>query len=974
MYKRKNIVKAIIFIILFTIASNITTHANSKEQKNILFINSYDPSFPTFYDQLSGIKSVLNEEDTLLKIEFMDSKSFSTEENYNNFHSLLRYKLNNSEKFDTVIVSDDNALNFAIKYQEELFDNIPIIFLGINNLEKAMDMNNNNLITGVVENTSIKETISLGLELNKNAENVVALTDNTYSCQADLKRFYNISDDFPDIKFKDFSLAELTFEEFERKLHLLDKTDIILLLSALKDKTGKTINFYNSVDLITDNCEFPIYHPYPHGIGKGLLGGKVISHFEQGKTAGELVLKILNGKPIKEISVIDESPNTYVFDYNMLKHFNINESQLPKKSTILNKELPFYKKYKKLALPLMLVFILLLLYIISLRNNIKKRKKAELTLLGTNKRLMNIYEDLEASEEELKSNYYELENNKRLIEKSEERYRFIFEACDEALWDYDLITDELYFSDKWYKIFGHLNVENNTDINCYLEYIHPDDRTNILYLLKELKENKKNAYSFEYRILDKYGKYRWIFTKGIVLRNQTGALKRIGGSHIDIHEKMIQQKKIENLAYYDTLTGLPNRFHLKEKLNSILELREENENFNGAVMFIDIDNFQLINDTFGHDVGDLILKLVGEKLKKFESEDRFVARSGGDEFVFLIKYITDKTCLKSLSSQIKAILNKPFRIGDNEHYITVSTGIALYPDNGNNLNDIMINSELAMYKAKETGKNRYTFYEKFMNEDLYEKLFIQNALRNALKNNEFKLYYQPQIDIKTGKIYGFEALIRWLSPEYGSISPVKFIPIAEEMGIIINIGQWILKNACEFAKKINETDEHKLIVSVNISVLQLIQNDFVDTVKQALTKTELRPDLLGIEITESTLIDSFKPSCEKLLTLKNLGIDISLDDFGTGYSSLNYLRQLPINKLKIDKSFIDDLSSADIGNDLIENIIIIAHKLNLDVVAEGVEVSSQLDILEQFQCDTIQGYLISKPLSEDETVKFIDNY
>lgn len=974
MCKKNKIVKIIIFIILFTIAFNITIYANSKNQKNILFINSYDPSFPTFYEQLDGIKSVLNEEDILLEIEFMDSKSFSTEENLKNFYNSLSYKLNNSEKFDAVIVSDDNALNFIVKYQEDLFHNIPIVFLGINNEETALRIDSNNLITGVVEKASIEETISLGLELNKNAKTIIALVDNTYSGQADLKRFYNISGNFPDVEFQDFSLEDLTFQEFEEKLHLVDETDIILLLSVLKDKTNKAITFYNGIDLITDNCKFPIYHPYPHGIGEGLIGGKVISHFEQGKIAAELVLKILNGTPVKEIPVINESPNTYVFDYNMLKLFNIHESQLPEESIILNKELSFYEKYKNLVLSLILIFMLLLLYIISLRINIEKRKKAELTLLGTNKRLIDLYEDLEVSEEELKSNYYELENSKNLIKKSEERYKFIFEACNETLWDYDLITNEIYFSDKWSKIFGHLNIEDKTNINSYLEYIHADDRSNILCVLKDLKENKRNAYSFEYRILDRYGQYRWIFTKGIVLRDEKGVLKRIGGSHIDIHEKMIQQKNIENLAYYDTLTGLPNRFHLKEKLNSILKICEENENFSGSVMFIDIDNFQLINDTFGHDVGDLILKLVGEKLKKFESEDRFVARLGGDEFIFLIKHITDKESLKNLSAQIKAILNKSFRIGDNEHYITISTGIALYPNNGNNLNDILINSELAMYKAKETGKNRYIFYDKYMNEDLYEKLFIQNALRNALNNNEFKLYYQPQIDIKTGKIYGFEALIRWISPEYGFISPAKFIPIAEEMGIIINIGEWILKTACQFAKKINENAEHKLIVSVNISVLQLIRNDFVDTVRQALVDTGLTPNLLGIEITESILIDAFKSSSEKLLTLKNLGIDISLDDFGTGYSSLNYLRQLPINKLKIDKSFIDDLSLTDVGNDLIENIIIIAHKLNLEVVAEGVEVKSQLDILEQFRCDTIQGYLISKPLPEYETLKFIANY
>lgn len=624
---------------------------------------------------------------------------------------------------------------------------------------------------------------------------------------------------------------------------------------------------------------------------------------------------------------------------------------------------------------LMLLFLIIILLIVLMYMwlNIKKRKEIEEDLKRSNEELTALYEQLEASDEELRRQFDEIQLHEIKLAESEERYKLVFNASHEGLWDINLETKEMYITEEWHGRFFNEKITNNDmTIDKWYSLIHPDDLGKLMNLREKLKKGKIDRFSCEYRVMTPQKDYIWIYENTIALRDEEGNLKRVAGSHSNINYRKLHEEKIEYMAYHDTLTGLPNRMALKNKLNKILSGSLPNIH-NGALMFLDVDNFKFINDTYGHGVGDEVLREIGYRLKSIENDNTFVGRLGGDEFIIIANDINDIEQIKNLASYIQDIFKNKFAIYDREIFLSTSIGIVLYPENGTKIDELLKNADSAMYKSKLYGRNRYMLFNKEMNEEKSDRVYIQNTIRDAIDNERFSLHYQPEIDVNTGKIVGFEALIRWIDKDYGYIQPEKFIRIAEEMGLIISIGNWVIKKACIFSKKINENSNSKCVVSVNVSTVQLIQDDFIDTVKGIIKEVDVDPSYLGIEITETSMMESFQTNAYKIKQLKKLGIKTSLDDFGTGYSSLNYLRQLPINTLKIDKSFIDDLATDIYGTNLTEGIIMIAHKIGLSVVAEGVETYEQVEQLKKCQCDIIQGYYISKPLTEDKAIDFIEN-
>jgi predicted signal transduction protein with EAL and GGDEF domain len=373
----------------------------------------------------------------------------------------------------------------------------------------------------------------------------------------------------------------------------------------------------------------------------------------------------------------------------------------------------------------------------------------------------------------------------------------------------------------------------------------------------------------------------------------------------------------------------------------------------------------------GHSFGDKFLLEVAIKLLSFTDDNCELYRLGGDEFIFYIKNIKSKGHLEDYTNKIIKGFSEPFNIDGNAISTSVSIGISLFPDNGRDVDSLLKCADMAMYKVKERGKNGFCYYSSILNDEIQARVNIEKYLKKALDNNEFILYYQPQVDVKTKKIEAFEALIRWQSPELGMVSPLDFINVAEEIGFIVPLGEWILRTSCEFIKTINTNKSASYKISVNISVMQLLQDNFTEMVETVLEITGLSPSLLELEITESIIMESPDLIVEKLKTLREKGISIALDDFGTGYSSLAYLRKIPITTLKIDKLFIDDISSAECNTALTDSIIDLGHKIGLTIVAEGVETSHQLEYLESNKCDMIQGYLFSKPLPPVEVEKVL---
>jgi len=463
-------------------------------------------------------------------------------------------------------------------------------------------------------------------------------------------------------------------------------------------------------------------------------------------------------------------------------------------------------------------------------------------------------------------------------------------------------------------------------------------------------------------------------------KNELGELSRsfnkmlhiIKGNYNELtamHEELVTTEEqlrsnynhIEYLAYHDVLTDLPNKLALFDRVNSTLAFSLGLNKLH-AVYFIDLDNFKTINDTLGHDYGDNLLTQTAEYLLSMTSSDDILARAGGDEFLLFRENLDTPKDATDFASAVLDAFKRPFNLNGEIAYVSMSIGIAIYPKNGTTTSSLIKHADIAMYKSKETGKNKYTLFDKSMEEELNRNNIIVEVLRNAIQSKESYIKYQPQINIANNKIIGFEALMRINSSKLGQLSPKEFIPIAEESGLIVELGEWILREACIFNKSLIDQGFSPCIVSVNISSIQLNRVGFINMLDSVLKETLLPPEYLELEITESTLVSSLVDATTLLNRLQALGVRISLDDFGTGYSSLHYLTSMPINTLKIDKSFIDNLTNNRKDSYIADTIIQLAHSIDIEVIAEGVEYEEQLDMLKLKNCDIVQGFIYSKPL------------
>lgn len=546
-----------------------------------------------------------------------------------------------------------------------------------------------------------------------------------------------------------------------------------------------------------------------------------------------------------------------------------------------------------------------------------------------------------------------------------QRYLKALNNAEEALWEYNFLTEKFYAVGKWFEIMGVSSEEVvgfEFLLNCD---IHPEDKEKIKKDIEKCFTGEVELYRGEFRICKSNDTYRWILAKAKLEKDIKGKNLAFSGSISDITEMKNMEEQVSFLAYYDVLTKLPNRTQftemLKEEINKSLK-----NNTSGAILFIDLDNFKNVNDTLGHNYGDELLRKIAEKLRNVLREQDIACRLGGDEFLILLRGINSDSEIIRCAEDALKVLDNMYDINDKQVYVSASIGIATFPKDSTDPNVLLKNADAAMYKAKEYGKNKYVFFNQYMLHSLERKTVIQGILRNAIKNDELRLYYQPQYDIRTGAIIGLEALLRLHSKSLGEIYPYEFIPIAEESGIIVEIGEWVLRKACEKNLELRRKGYQYGCIGVNISSIQLQHNNFTDMVERVLNQVGLEPKYLELELTETVLMKSLDSNVQILGELKKKGVKVALDDFGTGYSSLNYLRKIPLNRLKIDRSFIVDLISVSKNRDICEGIIQMAHNLGLEVIAEGVEKKEQLEILKEMLCDSVQGFLYSIPLSENE--------
>ena len=558
------------------------------------------------------------------------------------------------------------------------------------------------------------------------------------------------------------------------------------------------------------------------------------------------------------------------------------------------------------------------------------------------------------------------------LRESETRLQLAMDGSRLALWEGDIVADTISFSETWAELIGGPPGPTLYKFDDFYSRIPPEDfaivKKHLGATLKGVNEN----FVVEYRFPLANGELNWFSGEGRVSeRNAEGRAIRMIGVNRDIGERKAAQQTIQQMAFYDALTGLPNRRFLMEKLQQASAACRRYRHQN-ALLFIDLDNFKLINDTLGHAQGDILLQQVGNRIATCMRQTDVLARLGGDEFVVLLEHLDSDATLAAVHAEIvgekiRALLNQNYRLNSYDYQVTASIGISLLnADVQMECEDLLQQADTAMFQAKAGGRNTIRFFDPEMSQTVLARARLEKDFRAAIALSQFILYYQPQVDLR-GQLVGAEALVRWLHPERGMVSPAEFIPLAEETGLILPLGAWVLEDACKrLALWAMMPKMHDLSVAVNVSARQFRQKSFVSDVLAVLARTGARPSHLKLELTEGLLLENIEETIEKMTLLQSSGVAFSLDDFGTGYSSLSYLKRLPLNQLKIDQSFVRDILIDPNDAAISKMVITLASTLGLQVIAEGVETREQRDFLATQGCDHYQGYFFGRPLPAEE--------
>ncbi len=545
-------------------------------------------------------------------------------------------------------------------------------------------------------------------------------------------------------------------------------------------------------------------------------------------------------------------------------------------------------------------------------------------------------------------------------------------AAHDGFWEWNPITKDLRVGTRLLQILGYRK-DFLPDTHAWLRLVHPDDVASYNEAVASHLKGQSDHFYCEYRVLASDGLYRWIASRGLAVRDRKGKAYQMVGSVTDITDRRNHEEEMAFLAQHDVLTGLPNRLLFAEQLSEAIARAGQGKH-PLAVLFIDLDRFKNINDTLGHRAGDQLLQVVAERLKRSMPANCRLFRQGGDEFIVLMEYGDGNAALEA-ATQLKDLITAPFSGGESDFFTSASIGISIYPYDARDGETLLRQADTAMYEAKAAGGNAIRSHTPLMDQRVTSRMLLETRLRQALKENQLSLHFQPQVDSQSGQLVGAEALLRWHDGER-QIPPDQFISVAEETGLIVPIGEWVIEEAIAHIVEWRQCVGELPTISVNLSPRQFWRPSLADFIIERLQAAGLPTSALEVEVTESVLLNAEGGSIDELLQMRTAGIQIALDDFGTGYSSLSYLQRLPISTLKIDRSFIKDLIAPD-GNStgsepLVRAIIAMAHSLSLRIIAEGVETPAQLEHLKTLGCDVIQGYLISRPLpAKDFCAKFL---
>ena len=793
-------------------SSAATVQEASFSSADVLYLSSYSRSFTTVPDQEKGIQKVFDQYPGItLTEEFMDTRNYPAEGNLQNVYESLLYKYRNKDAFDAIILADDAALKFGLRYRDTLFKGSPMVFMCINDFDRARGAMNYHDVTGNIEDFDLRGTIEVAAKLLPKADSVVAIYDDTDTGLGDFKQLKEIEADFPDYSFQYINTSMLYTDELVQQLENIGQDSIVLFMDAFENADGSIYTIEESVKFIAEHCPVPVFRASVGGLGVGLAGGHYFDYEAAGEKAARTVIDILNGASADTMPVDYENISHYAFDFDVLKKHGLNTAVLPKDTEFINEPLSYYRQYEKIILPIAYIMsgLFIWLIVLEISNEEKRRKTRELT------------------------------------------------------------------------------------------------------------------YS---------------------------------------------RNKLQYMYEHDTMTQLPNRGHADMRMQELLR-----EGGTHTLMLIDIDNFKPLNDTFGHGAGDYVLKEMARRLRMVAVKYQgFVSRYGGDEFAILFACEIKQDSTEMLS-YLRNILNEPYIYEEQHLTVTCSIGVTAETGKDRLVNELFSEADKALTEAKGRGKHTVVFFDATMHERIIEEDHIVQTLHDACDHDGFRIVYQPQISTKTGKVIGYEALVRLKS---GAYYPDRFIAPAEKYGMIIKIGRIVTEKVIHQMAVWRAQGVELQKVSINYSAKQLQDEGYVQYLKSLLQKENISPDLVEIEVTESLYME-FKEQTNTLFRqLRELGISLALDDFGTGYSSLNYLTFIPADRIKLDKKMTDTYLQQGKTN-IIKNIVNIAHDLNMTLCIEGVENRAQYDLAAALGCDDVQGYFFSRPMDGNAVpyyrVEFLDS-
>lgn len=559
------------------------------------------------------------------------------------------------------------------------------------------------------------------------------------------------------------------------------------------------------------------------------------------------------------------------------------------------------------------------------------------------------------------------------LRESEERYALAAEGAHDGLWDWNLKTNAFYYSPRWKSMLGYEGSDIGGNPEDWFQRVHPEDLRSLKAAIATHLEGAAPHFQNEHRMRHKQGHDRWMLSRGLAVRDGHGKAYRMAGSQTDVTERKLAEQQLLHDALHDALTGLPNRALFMDRLGLLMGRAKRVKNYKFAVLFLDLDRFKVVNDSLGHIVGDQLLIGIGNRLESCLRRGDTAARFGGDEFAMLLDDIGEVSTAEQIASRVQKELGIPFSVAGHEVFTTASMGIAISEQDYSAPQDLIRDADTAMYRAKTRGKARYELFDKAMHTRAVELQRLETDLRRAVDRQEFWIQYQPIVSFKTGGIAGFEALVRWRHPDRGTIRPLEFIPVAEETGLIIPMGRWVLQEACRQTRLWQQRfpTEPPLWISVNLSVKQFSQPDLIEQITQVLGETGFDPRSLKLEITESVLLENAEVVKAIIERLRGLGIQFSLDDFGTGYSSLGYLNRFPIDALKIDVVFVERMTVEPERYEIVRAVVTLAHNLGIGVMAEGVRSSEHVGQLRSLGCEYGQGFYFAEPLDGEAAATLI---